>query len=142
MSFGHFNLRLMLRHIIKITDNNKAILIAVFVLFNMVLAKTSFAQAPASEPVIEIPNVFSPNGDGVNDVFKVSTANVTDIQAYIYDRWGNIVYYFWGVNGFWDGRTWPAGEVCSAGTYYYIIKASPSDGTEELVFTGPLLLKR
>ncbi|MFN3916513.1 MAG: gliding motility-associated C-terminal domain-containing protein [Flavobacteriales bacterium] len=132
----------MLRNIIKITENNKAILIAVFILFNMVLAKTSFGQAPANEPVIEIPNVFSPNGDGINDVFKVSTTNVIDIQAYIYDRWGNIVYYFWGVNGFWDGRTWPAGEVCSTGVYYYIIKALSDDGDEERVFTGALLLKR
>jgi gliding motility-associated-like protein len=130
----------MLRHSIKITDNNKVILVVLCFLFNIGVAKTSNAQSANNS--ITIPNVFTPNGDGINDVFRITGANVSDIQAHIYDRWGNIVYYFWGVNGFWDGRTWPAGEVCSDGTYYYIIKITPNDASEEQVFTGPVQIKR
>jgi len=57
-------------------------------------------------PVFYIPNVFSPNGDGINDVFMVSTNfpnRVLYMEGIIYDRWGNVVYSSEGIDFSWDG---------------------------------------
>jgi len=78
---------------------------------------------------LEIPNVFTPNGDGVNDIFFLKVSNLTDINALIYDRWGHKVYELVSTTGniAWDGTT-EAGKDASAGTYFYIIKATGKDG--------------
>ncbi len=79
---------------------------------------------------LEIPNVFTPNGDGVNDLFFVKASNLTKIEAIIFDRWGNKVYDVNSSTGniLWDGKNFK-GVECSAGTFYYIIKAEGKDGT-------------
>ena len=69
-----------------------------------------------------IPNVFTPNGDELNDRFVV-LANGFDIfpETYIYNRWGTLVYRIENVNQIiWDGRTFD-GSLVSPGTYFYII---------------------
>jgi gliding motility-associated-like protein len=78
---------------------------------------------------LEIPNVFTPNGDGSNDVFFLKAANLTDITAVIFDRWGNKVYEVASSTGniAWDGKN-QQGKECPAGTYFYAIKASGKDG--------------
>ncbi|MBI2723417.1 MAG: gliding motility-associated C-terminal domain-containing protein, partial [Bacteroidetes bacterium] len=77
---------------------------------------------------MEVPNVFTPNGDGSNDVFFLKTANLTEITALIYDRWGNKVYEVTSTTGniAWDGNN-SDGKTCAAGTYFYIIKATGKD---------------
>ncbi len=77
---------------------------------------------------LEIPNVFSPNGDGVNDLFFLRTSNLTSVKATIYDRWGNLVYEVESSSGNieWDGKT-QYGKEAAAGTYFYIITASGKD---------------
>ena len=79
---------------------------------------------------LEIPNVFTPNGDGSNDVFFLKTSNLTEITALIFDRWGNKVYELTSGTGniAWDGKTLE-GKDSPAGTYFYIIKATGKDGT-------------
>ncbi len=67
-----------------------------------------------------IPNVFSPNGDGINDLFYIKGLQKGD-KILIYNRWGIKVYEFTNITDGWDGRT-NAGEKCSVGVYYYIIK--------------------
>ena len=69
---------------------------------------------------ISIPNVFTPNGDGKNDVFKVSARGVTTFNCSIYNRWGLKLYEWNDANGFWNGKT-PDGSLASDGTYFYII---------------------
>jgi len=78
---------------------------------------------------LDIPNVFTPNGDGSNDVFFLKTSNLTDITALIFDRWGNKVYDVTSATGniAWDGKN-QSGKDCAAGTYFYIIKATGKDG--------------
>ena len=66
-----------------------------------------------------VPNIFSPNYDGINDVFKITGLNDGDIVE-IYNRWGTKVYDFAGKNDAWDGRT-TSGVPCENGIYYYIL---------------------
>jgi gliding motility-associated-like protein len=76
-----------------------------------------------SEPSIEIPNVFTPNGDGLNDLFMVKSSGITSLHADIFDRWGIKLYSWDGVTGSWDGKN-KSGNTSSNGVYYYIIKAT------------------
>ncbi len=74
---------------------------------------------------IYMPNAFSPNGDGINDVFTVSGKNITVYTIDVFDRWGNNVY-----NGnAWDGTF--NGKNISTGVYTYIVNydAAQKDGS-------------
>lgn len=70
-----------------------------------------------------IPNIFTPNGDSENQTFKVITADVKDIEVYIYNRWGILMYYWNSLDGSWDGKT-SSGALAQDGTYYYIVNAT------------------
>jgi gliding motility-associated-like protein len=78
------------------------------------------------EPQIYIPNVFTPNGDGENDVFKLSTQNIKNLNAEVYNRWGIRVNSFGGINGTWQGNT-IAGDKAPNGIYYVVITAEGMD---------------
>ncbi len=80
------------------------------------------------DPVVTIPNVFTPNGDQVNDLFFPETDPGVTISAFsIYNRWGNTVYASTTIF-LWNGKT--DGDLpCSDGTYYYVI--SYADTTNE-----------
>lgn len=79
---------------------------------------------------LEIPNVFTPNGDGSNDLFFLKTQNLTEITTVIFDRWGNKIHEVTSTTGNigWDGKN-QEGKECPPGTYFYIIKATGKDGT-------------
>lgn len=68
---------------------------------------------------INIPNVFTPNGDQKNDIFKVSGNGIKDLECTIYDRWGLKLFEWNGINGGWDGNIKTG--TAPAGTYFYII---------------------
>ncbi|WP_266364043.1 T9SS type B sorting domain-containing protein [Tellurirhabdus rosea] len=71
-------------------------------------------------PVFELPNVFTPNGDGKNDVFVPlpCPAGVVSVQFVVYNRFGGKVFETSDVNINWSGRT-SGGQELSAGLYYY-----------------------
>ncbi len=75
-----------------------------------------------------IPNIFTPNGDGTNDVFMMTATGIKTFHADIYDRWGLKLYQWDSITGGWDGTI--KGATASEGTYFYIIKASAFDGKE------------
>jgi gliding motility-associated-like protein len=79
-----------------------------------------------------IPNVFSPNGDGKNDAFKfqINPNDISTFKAAIFDRWGKRVVDFNAVTETWDGGDYPAG------TYYWVIEATKTDGSEFKPATG------
>ncbi|MES2763127.1 MAG: gliding motility-associated C-terminal domain-containing protein [Bacteroidota bacterium] len=81
------------------------------------------------EPIISIPNVFTPNGDQHNDLFKITTTGVKKLNCEIYDRWGLKMYEWEGFDGFWDGKT-GAGNVTS-GTYFYIVNYTDSKNNSQ-----------
>jgi gliding motility-associated-like protein len=66
-----------------------------------------------------IPNAFSPNGDGVNDIFRVTTATGIELKQFeVYDRWGKKVWYTNDFREGWDGTD--RGALRDMNTYYYI----------------------
>ena len=77
--------------------------------------------------IIEIPNVFTPNGDGANDVFSIKTTGVKDIELQIFNRWGQKLYTFAGVKAVWDGMT-AQGQAVPDGTYFFFVKANGING--------------
>ncbi|PBQ34296.1 hypothetical protein CNR22_21810 [Sphingobacteriaceae bacterium] len=80
--------------------------------------------------VLEIPNVFTPNQDGVNDLFYIKASNLTDIKAVIFDRWGKTVYELHSKSGNieWDGKNLQ-GKEAAEGVYFYTIKATGKDAS-------------
>jgi PKD repeat protein len=78
---------------------------------------------------LDIPNVFSPDGDGLNDYFKVSAVSLRYLNVEIFSRSGMKVYAFYGEGETlrkwmgWDGNVNSTSAKASPGVYYYIISA-------------------
>ncbi|MEJ7739559.1 MAG: gliding motility-associated C-terminal domain-containing protein [Chitinophagaceae bacterium] len=69
---------------------------------------------------INIPNAFSPNGDGINDVWKIEPLDLFgDTETLVFNRYGQVVFRSRGYSKPWDGTR--NGHPISAGTYYYTI---------------------
>lgn len=79
------------------------------------------------ESFVEVPNVFSPNGDGQNDVLQLSAVGITALDMPIFNRWGQEVFRFGNVHQVWSGRS-GAGEAVPEGTYFYLLEAEGADG--------------
>ena len=92
--------------------------------------------------LINVPNVFTPNGDGKNDVFCVQAFSVEAFEAIILNRWGRKVYEWHDPEGGWDGRI--NGKYATPGTYYYIVTARGREKSNppKYVKKGALLLVR
>jgi gliding motility-associated-like protein len=75
----------------------------------------------------DIFNSFSPNSDGVNDVFHFDEWMMEGIDVEIFNRWGQKVYHWSGVDGFWDGRGYN-GEKLPEAVYFYNMNAVGLDG--------------
>lgn len=73
-------------------------------------------------PAVEIPNVFTPDGDNANNLYFLNTTNALNIEMWIYNRWGNEMYHGSGLNPAWDGKT--NGTEAQDGVYFmrYIVK--------------------
>ncbi len=89
---------------------------------------------------ITMPNIFTPNDDGVNDVFKPVAKGIASINVWIYSRYGTFIYSWDKPNGFWDGYT-TSGEPCQEGTYFCVIEATGFDGKSYKLKGNITLLK-
>ena len=81
-----------------------------------------------SESKLEMPNAFSPNGDGINDVYKAKDGyrSLVEFQAYIFNRWGQKLYEWTDPTGGWDGRF--NGKDVKEGVYFVLVNARGADG--------------
>ncbi|HXB39713.1 MAG TPA: choice-of-anchor L domain-containing protein [Bacteroidia bacterium] len=86
-----------------------------------------------------IPNSFSPNSDGTNDVFKAEGTLVKSFEMYIYDRWGNLIIKLDDIEKGWDGKY--KGEAAPIGTYVYKAIATDVSG-KEINLSGDINLIR
>ena len=105
---------------------------------------------------LSFPNVFSPNGDGINDFFVPLEVGgyFERFDMTIYNRWGNVVWQrscsggekggcpdysqedFW-----WNGKT-AIGADASEGVYFWVVSATPKSGTGDIVLHGSVTLVR
>ena len=78
---------------------------------------------------LEVPNFFTPNGDGVNDEFKVAYKSLRKYHCWIYNRWGRLLFKSDDPAKGWDGTV--NGNMSAPGAYYYIIEAEGTDLDEK-----------
>jgi gliding motility-associated-like protein len=77
--------------------------------------------------IFAIPNAFTPNGDGLNDIFIPNQQNLAVMEMKVFNRWGQLVFSSSDVNKGWDGKY--NGVKEEMGTYVYQIRATFFDGT-------------
>ena len=97
------------------------------------------------ESGIYIPNVFSPNGDQINDVFQIewgSDLEWIQMTGQIFDRWGNLLYSTNEIPMSWDG--YAGDKTVNPGVYVYRIKGSYRVGSilSEIILTGDVTVVR
>ena len=77
--------------------------------------------------LVIIPNIFTPNGDNVNDIFTINATGISNFDCKVYDRWGLLLHEWTGVDGGWDGKS-KNGNNCTDGTYFYIVTYNNNTG--------------
>ncbi len=94
-----------------------------------------------TESKLEVPNAFSPNGDGMNDVLKVKEGyrSIVSFKAAVFTRWGKKVYEWNDLDGGWDGRM--GGSYAPDGAYFLKIDAQGADGRKYEIRKTITLLK-
>ena len=80
-------------------------------------------------PQIHAPNVFTPNGDNVNDYFILKDTLIANYTCYVFDRWGASVTNFQRNERGWNGKS-QTGNECSNGVYFYLVIAEGLDEKE------------
>jgi gliding motility-associated-like protein len=86
-----------------------------------------------------VPNVFTPNGDGINDFFEVTTDGISVYEFSVFSRTGTRVFYSHSPRIFWDGKN-DVGRDMREGIYYYVIEQT--DDTEPFEKAGFMHLFR
>ena len=80
------------------------------------------------DPLIYVPNTFTPNGDGLNDVFFVRGFNIDEVQMVVFNRWGQKVFETREITKGWDGSF--EGGFAPPDVYGYYLKVSCISGGE------------
>jgi gliding motility-associated-like protein len=91
---------------------------------------------------LQIPNVFSPNGDGANDVMRIPHESVESYKMTIYNRWGAKVFETTNVDQYWNGKVHNDGAESPAGVYYYIAEYKLRGQDTDKTKTGTVTLIR
>ena len=82
-------------------------------------------------PTVSAPNIFTPNDDGINDVFYLKSTNTVRIELIILNRWGIVLYEGSGIDPAWDGTS-SNGNKANEGTYFYkYIATGPGGDTKD-----------
>lgn len=89
-----------------------------------------------SKADLVIPNIMTPNGDGINDGFKIQAEGVLTVKVSVFSRWGKKIIDFDGLHSAWDGKT-ATGEKVDDGTYFYVIDATDLEG-KKVQYQGSL----
>ena len=95
--------------------------------------------ADSAGAILEIPNVFSPNNDQVNDYFEVTTDGTTVYEFNVFTRSGTRIYHSLSPSIIWDGRS-IEGKELKEGTYYFVIEEQ--GGTNPFEKAGFIYLYR
>ena len=98
------------------TETTQYILVAVDSL-GCISSDTTLVNIKGS---IFVPNTFTPNNDGNNDVFEIKGENIKSFELWIYNRWGEKLYYTNEINNYWDGKY--LGNKCKIDSYIWVIE--------------------
>ncbi len=102
-------------------------------------------------PVYSLPNVFTPNGDGINDYFvpmdsasSNPKANVSRVEMTIVNRWGKTMFTTTDPDIKWDGTNMNTGKECEEAVYYYVcdVYIVQLDGEAKITMTGSVTILR
>ena len=111
-----------------------------YVRLNNELVDSASINITITESHLEMPNAFSPNDDQVNDVYGAKGIakngskssgkyrSIVDFHAWIFYRWGQKLYEWTDIEGYWDGTY--NGSPCKDGVYFVLVKARGADGKE------------
>lgn len=90
---------------------------------------------PPPDPIVEVANAFSPNNDGINDVFKINIAGViSSFEMQVYNRWGQPVFSSGALTNMWDGTV--QGKTAAVGTYYWVCSFIDTFKNKKVTKTG------
>lgn len=89
---------------------------------------------------IYIPNAFTPNGDGLNDVFLPKGDYIENFEMYVFDRWGEQIYHTTNINQGWDGTM--HGNKVQEDTYVYLITCTDPENNKQYSYTGRVTVVR
>ena len=92
------------------------------VVYNDLGCRDSISRKICVENVVRffLPNIFSPDGDGVNDILTINSLGIDEFTMSIYDRWGNVMFTSDNVNRSWDGTY--HGNLAMSGVYTVVIQ--------------------
>jgi gliding motility-associated-like protein len=108
-------------------------LLAIFFAFSFdLIAQTPVEQATDQCKIEPIMKIFTPNGDGVDDIFQWKTSCVLDSFSFkIFNRWGSSLYSTIEQNFMWNGNDSNQKRV-EVGTYFYVLSYSLNGNKKEL----------
>jgi gliding motility-associated-like protein len=94
---------------------------------------------------LKLPNVFTPNGDNINDVFRPKEAqHAENFEMQIFDRWGKLVFKTKDFPFEWNGCYMNGNNACPDGAYFYVIEFSvPAEGIpQRQIQSGSVVILR
>ncbi|MCR5050791.1 MAG: gliding motility-associated C-terminal domain-containing protein [Paludibacteraceae bacterium] len=93
-----------------------------------------------SESYLAVPNVFTPDGNGQNDEFRVAYRSLREFHCWVYNRWGKLVYEWTDPAKGWDGTI--NGRPAAEGAYYYVIRALGTDAAKNARYMGKAIYNK
>jgi gliding motility-associated-like protein len=104
--------------------------IALAITDNLGCIDTAFITVYVSDPDIWVPNVFTPNGDGINDIVTLPYPSFKSYNIQILNRWGNLIFELKDQTGIavWDGYGFN-GELHTDGVFFYRLRGEMLGGT-------------
>ena len=105
------------------------------------IVQNKFCEEPLPDSLYT-PNIFTINGDGVNEKFTIFNENYKTLEVIIFNRWGQKVGYWNGIDGGWDGNQINTLQPCPDGVYFYIGEAQSKNNVDPVKIHGTVTLMR
>ena len=131
-TFGHYTLEGIIRPLVN---------------YSAIKSVRIGSEEPVEEFSYELPNVFTPNGDGFNDVFEPKVTGISLVisaNTVVFNRWGNVLWDSDDPLIQWDGKNKNTKMDCSSGTYFYVCEITymGETGEEHLRLQGSITIVR
>lgn len=104
---------------------------------------TIYVTAILPEALVYIPNAFTPNGDGINDLFKVEGEEIEEFHIRVFNRWGEMVFESENRSVGWNGSLHNSGQYhLPDGIYPYVLKYKGTCEAERIELRGFVTILR